>query len=120
MRKLTRFKQEETYSSPADTAGLYLVVPRLDKTVYVFDAGFMHLIRYALTSFCTSEMSASQAELFLAYIDAFNGVAPFTDVTSSLDEELVNLALCADGASEVVCGNATSFTYVACGVDINL
>jgi hypothetical protein len=65
-------------------------------------------------------MSEQQRELFLTYIDAFNGIAPFTDITSSLDEELVNLTLCLDDASEVVCGNSASFTYEACGIDINL
>jgi len=120
MRKLTRFKQDELYSSPSDTVGLYLVVTKLDKTEYVFDAEFLKLIRYALTTFCTSEMSADQLALFLAYIDAFNGVAPFTAVTSALDEELVNITMSVEYASASSCGNAELFSFPLYGVDINL
>lgn len=120
MRKLPHFKRDTAYASPVDTAGLYAVVNRLDKTVYVFDAAFIHLIRYALATFCTSEMSSEQLEVFLAYIAAVQGIEPFTDVGSALDEELVKLSLCVEDASAVVCGNSISFTYVACGTDINL
>jgi len=120
MRKLTIFKQAIAYASPSDTAGLYLVVNRLDKIVYVFDPAFIHLIRYAMATFCTSEMSAEQLALFLAYIDAFNGVTAFTALTSSLDEVLVNLALSIEDASALTCGQSASFEYALIGVDINL
>jgi len=69
VRKLTQFKKTMTYANPSDTAGLYLVITMLDKTTYLFDAAFIHLIRYALTSFCTSEMTSEQLDLFLDYID---------------------------------------------------
>ena len=120
MRKLTIFKQAEAYSSPTDTVGLYIVITRLDKLIYVFDAGFIHLIRYAMATFCTSEMSTEQSALFLTYIDAFNGVAPYTSLTRALDDELVQLALCVEDGSDYACGEALTFTFAPCGVDINL
>lgn len=120
MRKLTRFKQAEVYSNPTDAAGLYVVTTRLDKLIYVFDLQFIHLIRYAMATFCTSEMSIEQSALFLTYIDAFNGVAPFTSVTRALDDELFNLALCIEDGSDYACGEALTFTFAPCGVDINL
>lgn len=120
MRKLSRFKQDALYKNPTDTVGLYVVITRLDKRVYVFDAAFIHLIRYALATFCTSEMSSEQLEVFLVYVDAVNGTAPFSEISLALDEELVRLALCVEEESGYTCGNSVSFTYVACGVDINL
>lgn len=120
MRKLSQFKAGVAYSNPTDTAGLFAVITRLDKIVYAFDATFIHLIRYALATFCTSEMSSEQLTLFLEYIEAVNGTAPFTPVTKALDGKLVDIALCIEDASDIVCGRSTLFTYVACGVDINL
>ena len=120
MRKISRFKIGTAYSNPTDTTGLYAVVTRLDKIIYIFDPAFIHLIRYALATFCTSEMSTEQLDVFMDYIEAFNGTAPFTDITRALDEELVKIALCTEDESGYACGNSPSFTYIACGVDINL
>lgn len=120
MRKLTKFKQAAAYTTSLDTAGLYLVVYMLGSRGYVFDPTFIHLIRYALTTSYTTEMSVRQSELFLAYIDAVNGVIPFTAITSSLDKTLVNLALCVDDGTTAVWGDSSNFTYAPCGVDINL
>lgn len=120
MNKLTRFKQAEVYSIPSDAVGLYVVITRLDKKVYLFDESFIHLIRYALATFCTSEMSLEQSEVFLTYINAFNGVAPFTPLTRALDNELVSLALCDEDGTNYACGEAELFNFAPCGEDINL
>ena len=120
MRKLTRFKQAGPYASSADTAGLYLAITRLDKIVYVFDEDFIKLIRYSLSTFCTSEMSTEQEALFLSYVRAFNGVAGFTDLTRALDNKLLELGLCVEDGTNYACGEAEFFTFTPCGVDINL
>jgi hypothetical protein len=120
MRKLTKFKQDEVYASPTNAAGLYVVITRLDKKVYIFDEAFIHLIRYALATFCTSEMSPGQLAVFLNYIDAFNGGTPFTSVTRALDDELLNIGLSVEDGSLYACGEALFFTFAPNGADINL
>jgi hypothetical protein len=120
MRKLTKFKQDEVYASPSNAAGLYVVITRLDRLIYVFDEAFISLIRYAMATFCTSEMSTEQLALFLTYIDAFNGGTSFTSVTRALDDELLNLGLSVEDGSVYACGEASFFTFAPNGVDINL
>jgi hypothetical protein len=113
MRKLAKFKQEGVYVNPVDTKGLYAVIELLDRTVYVFDEEFIHLVRYALATSDTSEMSKEQRSLFMSYITDANSGA-FTTLTRALDTALANLTL------GVAYGNAATFTYAPSGVDINL
>ena len=106
--------------SNADTLGLYIVDTRMDGQYFIFDEGFLHLVRYALSTSCLSEFSTSQLEFFLQYIAAVNGEIYHTEATAALDYELVIISLCIDQTNLISCGNATLHTYVACGTDINL
>jgi 23S rRNA maturation mini-RNase III len=121
MRKASVALVGAGYSKTANTLGLYAVIENLDGFSFLWDANFTHLVRYALTTFCVSEMTVLQKELLQQYVAAVNQEIAHTDVTLSLDEHLTDIAQCVDNSTEViVCGNADLHTYVACGVDINL
>lgn len=102
---------------PSDT---YTEYTGLDGNHFIFNSTFIHLIRYALSTMCLTEMSDTQRKLFLTYVDSINGNVFPTPVTKALDTELVNISLCIDAAGNVICGNSGLHTYVACSVDINL
>jgi len=108
------------YTKTVDTQGLYSSVDDLEGTTYIFDANFIHLVRYGLSTFCTSEMTTEQLNLFEEYIDAVNQITLFTPITSALDKELVDISLCREDIGVIVCGNAELHTYADCGTDINL
>ena len=121
MRKASSALVGSGYSNIANTLGLYAKIENLDGYSYLWDTGFTHLVRYGLSTFCISEMTIIQKELFQQYVAAVNQEIAHTDTTLSLDAHLANIAQCIDLSSEViVCGNADLHTYVACGIDINL
>jgi len=121
MRKASVALIGDGYSNIANTLGLYAKVENLDGYSFLWDTGFTHLVRYGLSTFCISEMTDTQKELFQQYIAAVNQEVAHSDATLSLDAHLADIAQCIDHSTDVVvCGNADLHTYVACGVDINL
>lgn len=121
MRKPSAAVVGTGYNKTVDTLGLYTIVENLDGSAYLWDVIFIHLVRYGLSTFCISEMSTLQHDLFQLYVAAVSQEIAHTEVTTALDNELVKIAICADSASDiVVCGNSGLHTYVACGIDINL
>ena len=108
------------YIKDADTLGLYSTLVTLEGTTYLFDTYFMHLVRYALSTFCISEMNVEQVNLFTTYIAAVNKEVAHTDITLALDKELVDITICREDAGVIVCGNAALHIYDTCGTDINL
>jgi len=121
MRKASSALVGTGYRKTADTLGLYAKVENLDGFSFIWDAGFIHLVRYGLSTFCISEMTILQKDLFQHYVAAVNQEVAHSDATSSLDRHLADIAQDVDHSTDViVCGNASLHTYIAYGVDINL
>lgn len=121
MRKASIALVGADYNNVLNTRGIYTKVENLDGFSFLWDAEFTHLARYALSTFCISEMSNIQKELFQQYVAAVNQEVAHNFATLSLDQHLADIAQCVDHSTDViVCGNADLHTYVACGVHINL
>lgn len=121
MRKASTALVGSGYSKTADSLGLYAKIENLDGFSFLWDTLFIHLVRYGLSTFCISEMTTVQKELFQQYVAAVNQEVAHSGATLSLDAHLADIAQCVDHSTDViVCGNSELHTYVACGTDINL
>lgn len=112
MRTVSKLQLEGTYTSQPNTLGIYLFEDRLgDNDKYIFDESFIHLVRYALSSDCISEMSEKQIELLNEYlVDALDGQFE-SALNEALDRLMVNMTNNADLSGQIICGNSNLHTY---------
>lgn len=103
-----------------NTLGLYVTEQRLGYIQYTFDAGFIHLVRYALSTLCISEFTTEQFKFFenwLYYnVALMNDEIPYLDddPVVSFDQVMTKITECIPDDGEIICGNSISHTYTAC------
>jgi hypothetical protein len=103
-----------------NTEGLFLAEARLGYTKYIIDTDFIHLIRYALSTECISELNPEQLSFFMDWIDynvtLMNGEMPYSrdNPIVTLDYELVKIAECIPNPGEIICGNSNIHVYNSC------
>lgn len=103
-----------------NTLGLFIAEPRLGYTKYIFDPEFIHLVRYAVSTDCISEMTGDQAKFFTDWLEystaLINGFAsyPVDSPIVAFDHELINISECIDTSDQINCGNSILHEYNAC------
>lgn len=103
-----------------NTLGLYVAEERLGYTKYIFDAQFMHMARYAISTDCISEFTEHQLKFFMDWLNyqvalMNNSVSYPTDSPIvAFDRELVNIGECIDTTDQIICGNSLLHEYNAC------
>ncbi len=106
-----------------NTLGLYVTVPMLGTSKLIFDAQFIHLTRYALSTGHTSEFTAVQLEFFTEWLEyqvaLMNGVTTHSPDSpiNAFDDELVNISECRNTTDQVIDGNSTLHVYNPCPVN---
>jgi hypothetical protein len=110
---------KECISYP-NTLGLFIAEQRLGYVKYIFDTDFLHLVRYALSTDCISELNEQQLDLFMTWVNyntaLMNDESYYLrdDPVLSLDKELIKITECIPDPGEIICGNAELHTYTAC------
>lgn len=113
MKKTSKYLHNLTCVATQNTSGMYLIEPRFGYNVYLWDTDFIHLIRYALSSGCITQMSAQQLELLeLLIVNMTNGVE--YSVTDALSDTLYRITSCMPLTEGVDCGYSLDHTYVEC------
>jgi len=103
-----------------NTLDLYIEEPRLGYSKFIFDVGFIHLARYAISSECVTQFNEPQLDFFLDWIEYNNSLIksemayPENDPLFSFDREMVKIAECIPDPGEIICGNPDLHTYNTC------
>ena len=114
MKKISSFiTGKPGCSSTADTAGLYSVEERFGYNVYNFDEDFIHLVRYAMSTDCVSEMTSSQLALYTLFVEHMLN-STYTEETAELSDHLYRVTSCMPTQDGVTCGDSVNHTYTAC------
>ena len=103
-----------------NTFDLFVEEPRLGYSKFIFDAEFIHLTRYAISTECITEFTETQLEFFLDWIEYNNALMrsempyPENDPLFSFDREIIKIAECIPDPGEIICGNSDLHTYNTC------
>ena len=113
MKKISTVGRDIVCTEVQNTAGLYAIEERFGYNVYYFDEDFIHLVRYAMSSDCISEMSVAQEAFYELFIlNVMNGI--YDEATDALSKYIYKLTSCQPLYDGVECGQSLTHTYTAC------